>query len=67
MNKTMPKYPELHLGDQVFWTDPDEGLSSGIYTVTGLPNRSSTRPSDVLELEDKETGSEAEAYRHECS
>lgn len=27
-------YESLSIGDTVYWNDPDEGLSSGEYTIT---------------------------------
>lgn len=45
--------------DTVFWEDPDEGISSGDYTVVGVDG-------EILTLE-ADDGSEVEAYASECT
>jgi hypothetical protein len=50
---------KLDEGDQVYWNDPDEGVSSGHYTV--LHNNPIA---EILLLAD-DFGSEVEAFYHE--
>lgn len=49
---------EFHKGDKVWWTDPDEDISTGEYTVVEVN-------SGGLVLTNK-AGSEIGAYTHEC-
>ena len=70
------KLKELHVGAEVYWTDPDDGFSSGYYKVVSLP----TMPlgfftneevadfeEDAIILIKNEAGSEAEVFLHELS
>lgn len=52
----------LRVGSQVFWTDPDDGVSSGLYEITHLdrPLHADT----VISLRSA-AGSEAEVFLHE--
>lgn len=50
---------QLHPGDEVYWNDPDDGVSSGHYTVLG-------RHGDILYLKNLD-GSEVEVFAHELS
>ncbi len=49
-------------GDKVYWNDPDNGFSSGEYTVVKSPE--SQYPDDIF-LIHNEHGSEAEVPRFE--
>ncbi len=55
-------------GDEVFWTDPDQGLSSGNYEVISIYTQSGrvTAKDDVLLLKNP-SGSVVEAYACELS
>lgn len=46
-------------GDKVFWDDPDDGIASGVYTITGFTG-------ELIELRN-EHGSYAHALEHELS
>ena len=57
----MPNWrKELDKGDEVYWTDPDDGKCSGYYTVLAV------RPDDVVLLQNDD-GSEVEAWITEVS
>lgn len=32
----------LRIGDEIYWTDPDQGLSSGYYTIIDIVTESGT-------------------------
>lgn len=49
-------------GEQVWWTDPDGGISSGIYTIVGAPDSSDH---DTIVVVRNASGSEAEVSLHE--
>ena len=49
----------LHIGAEVFWTDPDEGFSSGVYKVVSICG-------EIISLKN-ESGSHLEAFAHELS
>ena len=51
---------EVHVGAEVYWNDPDDGLCSGYYIVVEF------RSYDVVLLKNH-SGSETEAYCHELS
>lgn len=59
---------EFNIGDEVFWNDPDQGLSSGIYTIEAIltENGKLLHGSDVCFLKN-DAGSEAEVFAHELS
>lgn len=59
---------ELNVGDEVFWNDPDHGISSGIYTIHAIHTESGKllHSSDVCFLKN-DAGSEAEVFAHELS
>ena len=54
---------DLRVGDQVYWTDPDNGECSGYFIIKEIWQAKS---SDIFFLEN-EHGSELEAFRHELS
>lgn len=47
----------FNIGDKVYWNDPDDGICSGEYYVTG-------KNGDILYLEDGQ--SSVEALEDEC-
>jgi len=59
---------ELNVGDEVFWNDPDQGISSGIYKIHAIHTESGKllHSSDVCFLKN-DAGSEAEVFAHELS
>lgn len=59
---------ELSVGDEVFWNDLDQGISSGIYKIHAIHTESGKllHPSDVCFLKNA-AGSEAEVLAHELS
>ncbi|MCD2453636.1 hypothetical protein GO003_024975 [Methylicorpusculum oleiharenae] len=59
---------EINVGDQVFWNDPDQGLSSGIYTIDAVltENGKLLHGSDICLLKN-DVGSQAEVFAHELS
>ena len=50
---------DFHIGDEVWWEDPDDGTSSGKYEVVDID-----RDNNVLTLSDG--SSIVEAYSDEC-
>jgi hypothetical protein len=54
---------ELAAGDQVFWTDPDQGWGSGWYTIKGFDGDGD---SGMVLIENDE-GAATEAERSELS
>lgn len=66
-----PRYEHLYalqVGDEVFWTDPDNGLSSGVYHVTRIATETGgvegLRGDTIIALRN-EAGSEVEAFLSE--
>ncbi len=58
----------LKAGDQVFWTDPDRGLSSGHYTIREILSESGVlEDEDDILLIGNAAGSTAEVFAHELS
>jgi hypothetical protein len=59
---------ELSVGDEVFWNDPDHGISSGIYKIQAICTESGNllHPNDVCFLKN-DADSEAEVFAHELS
>ena len=55
----MGKKAKYNVDDEVFWTDPDEGISSGIYKVTIV------HPDKVYTISNG--SSEAEVFEWELS
>ena len=51
---------EFNVGDKVFWNDPDDGICSGEYWVTGISG-------DILYLEGENHSGEVEAMSDECT
>lgn len=64
---TLVTQQRLRMGQRVFWNDPDEGHSSGVYTIYRLPDDeledSELDGSDIIHISDD--FSEAEVYRFE--
>lgn len=66
-----PRYEHLYtlqVGDEVFWTDPDNGLSSGIYRVTRILTETGAVEGlhgDTIIALRNEAGSEVEAFLSE--
>jgi hypothetical protein len=52
---------KLNPGDEVFWTDPDEGICSKVYTIHSIEVRGS-----VVIIKDT-NGSELECFAGELS
>lgn len=48
---------KIKVGDEVYWNDPDNGYSSGIYTIQEIEH------ADMIKLVCD--GSEAEVFLHE--
>lgn len=60
------KKKKFNIGDEVQWTDPDEGQSSGIYKV--VARHSDEEEDDEDTIYDIDNGfSEAEVYRSELT
>ena len=58
---------ELQSGNEVFWTDPDEGMSSGYYFIDTILTEDGTYNSerdfdDTIISIHNESGSHAEVY-----
>jgi len=51
---------ELHVGAEVYWNDPDDGVCSGFYEIVEFRN-------DIYVLLKNEAGSETEVFIHELS
>ena len=49
------KIDELHVGAEVFWNDPDDGICSGMFKVTKIIS------DDIIQLQNDE-GSVIEAF-----
>jgi len=63
---------ELQSGDEVFWTDPDEGISSGYYFIDSILTEDGTYNSerdfdDTIIVIHNESGSHAEVYVSELT
>lgn len=56
---------QLHEGDEVWWNDPDRGISSGVYKVVGSNGRIKTMDSIVLLR--NAAGSESEVFAGELA
>ena len=68
------KLEDLHVGAEVWWTDPAEGLSSGYYKIIVMPDASDIPEDEIEDFEEdcvitikNEAGSEAEVFLHELS
>jgi hypothetical protein len=59
---------ELNINDEVFWNDPDQGISSGIYKIDAILTESGKllHANDICVL-GNEAGSVAEVFAHELS
>lgn len=52
---------QLHSGDEVFWTDPDDGACSRTYTISTIKVSG-----EVVTITDRD-GSTLECFAHELS
>ena len=52
------------IGDEVYWTDPDEGIGSGWGKVADRHGRKGKHQIYILKMRD---GGEVECFRHELS
>jgi hypothetical protein len=59
---TKEEAKQLHCGDEVYWTDPDEGLCSRYYNIKAIYWAND----DVICIED-EDGSYLECFAHELT
>jgi len=57
---------KLKLGDAVWWNDPDNGFSSGLYQIQVINATSVRDPDDVLSMKN-DAGSEVEAIARELA
>jgi len=57
----------LSVGDEVFWTDPDNGICSGYRTITEIVSDSGTIESDETVVRLTDNGNVTEAYAGELS
>lgn len=57
---------QLHEGDQVWWNDPDHGISSGYYRID-IVNGTWVDSDDSILMLKNEAGSQTEVYAHELS
>ena len=57
----------LSVGDEVYWEDPDEGLSSGYYAVVEILSEDNQIFDDTIIKIKNEAGSHAEVFFHELS
>tara|TARA_R100000149_G_C5877885_1_gene141982 strand:+ start:1908 stop:2150 length:243 start_codon:yes stop_codon:yes gene_type:complete len=58
MKTMISEPPKYKVGDEVFWTDPDEGICSG--------NGKVTKVGEIYSVK-KDDGGELEAYEHELT
>lgn len=61
-----PQNRRLHIGDRVWWADPEDNLSSKLGTVIDISCENSDEPDDIILIKD-DFGGETEAYRTECT
>lgn len=61
-----PQNRRLHIGDRVWWSDPEDNLSSKLGTVVDISCENSDEPDDIILIKD-DFGGETEAYRAECT
>ena len=61
-----PQNRRLHIGDRVWWSDPEDNLSSKLGTVVDISDENSDEPDDIILIKD-DFGGETEAYRSECT
>jgi len=57
------KLKDIHEGAEVYWTDPDNGISSGYYTVKKIMTREGKNSVILI----GNGYSETEVYLHELS
>jgi hypothetical protein len=58
---------QLKPGDEVYWNDPDEGISSGYYTVKEVLSESGDIEDDTIVIIKNDAGTWAEVFVHEIS
>ena len=58
---------DIQVGDEVFWTDPDEGHSSGYYRVVEVMSEDGKIDDDTIIRLVNHAGSEAEVFNHELT
>lgn len=56
---------DVFVGAEVFWTDPDRGLSSGVYKITECPDSKFVAPDSIIHISNG--SSEAEVFMSELS
>lgn len=61
-----PQNRRLHIGDRVWWSDPEDNLCSKLGTVVDISCEASDEPDDIILIKD-DFGGETEAYRSECT
>lgn len=61
-----PQNRRLHIGDRVWWADPEDNLCSKLGTVVDISCENSDEPDDIILIKD-DFGGETEAYRTECT
>lgn len=59
-------YTSLRAGDEVWWNDPDHGISSGYYTAEDIQSEDEIHDYTVLRLKNS-AGSSSEVFAHEMS
>jgi hypothetical protein len=57
---------ELSIGDEVFWNDPDDGISSGVYTIVDIPSGKLLHQDDICTIKNAHD-SEVDVFAHELS
>jgi hypothetical protein len=58
---------QLKPGDEVYWNDPDRGVSSGHYTVKEVLSESGEIEDDTIVIIKNDAGTWAEVFAHEIS
>lgn len=58
---------ELDVGDEVTWTDPDDGKLSGVYKISKINAEDDQDREDAVFTINNDSGSEAEVFGHELS
>jgi hypothetical protein len=57
---------ELSIGDEVLWNDPDDRISSGVYTIVDIPSGKLLHQDDICTIKNAHD-SEVEVFAHELS
>ena len=67
---TLEEIQKLNNGDEVFWTDPDEGSTSRHITIqaikVNMPEGGEVFGDEIISIQGKD-GCELECYAHELS